>query len=1364
MIAANQYCLTWEHFEDINPNKRDAFENLCRSLFYRTLVADNSILHSNPNHPGVEVAPVLSKDGKSWISFQAKFFDGEIGYSQIKSSMETTINKYCGKLDIVYLYCNKDITTTSQPYERIEKLVNDAGIKIIPITGQSILDDAMDYPNVLARYFGLDFLDEEWFDANLSASLSILGKRYNSLFDVDTSVKKKMSIFLKEQEGIDLINEKKREILDELKELRWRCDGEYKDIIKKFTLDIERIQDISQEDYMPALDWADAFLDENRCILNDLNKIEKEKSEKLDSEKVGSEKYNAIRNELYVIGRLKCISEKLRLSEVERRMITNRVMVLSGEMGSGKSQLLATSAKRLMDDGRMSLLILGQTLISDDSVDAQIISGLEGINPNETLESVIAVLDECAYLSKKYSVVFIDAINETRNKEIWKNGINRLLRMFEKYNNVLLVISLRNGFETLTFSEEVLENIKKGKIASLVHYGLDKETPKGVFDFISHYGIPVSPEYYLQYEMSNPLFLMWFCQNYNGEDQEIELLIKRVIKKADEEASKEAGSNEPLGMLMDLLWEFVEASVDDTVTRKIILGFKTWELYGVTNKIAYLKAVERAGVLTTYVRKGDEIYYVGYNLLEEYIHASWIVNRFGDEKEIKDYCINSLLAIDSDGNITRYENKSIFIMTSVLYANKFGELFFDVIEKIKDSWDREQITDEYIRTFTWRKTNLSLDQFVEAINKYKVSVDVVWQIFIENATKEKSVFNSFGLSELLGKYELNKRDYLWTTSINELTEDDRIVSLAYYLESGAEFSGLSDNKAYLLLVLFSWMLSSSNRVLRDRISKSMIEVLKDKFNLCIMLFERFKDVNDPYIIQRLLGIIFGAIMKRTDAFAEEYESLAITIYENIFLQEKVYPDILLRDYARLIIERFIYEFPRKADMIQIDRARPPYKSEEIPTVEPVDYDNKKYHDSGLWRLLFSMKFDLKVNGVGMYGDFGRYIFQSALNHFVGVDEQNIYYYALDYILNEIGYSNDLFGEYDTNHADFDRHHVRRIERIGKKYEWIAFYNILARLSDSNNVTEWSWNDKQGKPYSGAWNPYVRDFDPTLNQRYIFDNAIFPILIHEDDNESAFLDMNCSDEDIERWIIEDDAIYSEFPDKLIITDADGTEWVSMYRYKEKQKKVMGEDEFPMSFSKGEQHIWVMLSLHITNEENHNVTLEDLQTSNYAKQSSNMRDCYSIYNREYAWSPGYISEFEDNEDEADENIARTSVVNFSWGKEYDASQDEGTSLLMPYGDIIRAMNLYQKEVDGAFYCDDELVAFDTKIIGSERGELLIRRDVLNEYLKKKKLKAFWVVEGEKQYFCGMHNQKWQRREGYFIYDTKKINGEILIVPNI
>ena len=228
MIYANQYKLTWSHFDDINSDKRIAFENLCRSLFCRKYADKYEVVHSNPNHPGVEVSPVHSQDGAELISFQAKYFDGNVGYDQIKTSIKIAVEHYGGKLDKIYLYCNKDVTTTTKLYIDIEKILMDAGIDLVPITGQSILDEALEFPSILACYFGLDKLDKSWFELNLKLSLDNLGRRYNNKFNIDTDAKRKMAIFLNNAEGISFLNRKKAGVVESLKDIRWRCDGNYK--------------------------------------------------------------------------------------------------------------------------------------------------------------------------------------------------------------------------------------------------------------------------------------------------------------------------------------------------------------------------------------------------------------------------------------------------------------------------------------------------------------------------------------------------------------------------------------------------------------------------------------------------------------------------------------------------------------------------------------------------------------------------------------------------------------------------------------------------------------------------------------------------------------------------------------------------------------------------------------------------------------------------------------------------------------------------------------------------------------------------------------------------------------------------------
>ena len=61
---------------------------------------------------------------------------------------------------------------------------------------------------------------------------------------------------------------------------------------------------------------------------------------------------------------------------------------------------------------------------------------------------------------------------------------------------------------------------------------------------------------------------------------------------------------------------------------------------------------------------------------------------------------------------------------------------------------------------------------------------------------------------------------------------------------------------------------------------------------------------------------------------------------------------------------------------------------------------------------------------------------------------------------------------------YGRSRENSIERIGKKYQWITMYHILALVADNYEYKE-EYSDLEISGYKGTWRPYVRDFDPTL---------------------------------------------------------------------------------------------------------------------------------------------------------------------------------------------------------------------------------------------------------------------------------------------
>ena len=155
--------ITWECFAYVNAsNKPAAFESMCRLLFKHQFVSEAQIIHANPNNAGIECEPIVRiSDGKR-ISFQSKFFENSIGYSQIKDSMDKAATQYAGQIDIIYLYCNKSITIKSSAYTAIVDALKQNSIEIIPVCNEAVLSDLLiaeqhkeTIQNIIKQYFYL---------------------------------------------------------------------------------------------------------------------------------------------------------------------------------------------------------------------------------------------------------------------------------------------------------------------------------------------------------------------------------------------------------------------------------------------------------------------------------------------------------------------------------------------------------------------------------------------------------------------------------------------------------------------------------------------------------------------------------------------------------------------------------------------------------------------------------------------------------------------------------------------------------------------------------------------------------------------------------------------------------------------------------------------------------------------------------------------------------------------------------------------------------------------------------------------------------------------------------------------------------
>ena len=377
MLRNNVPSVTWAQFELCNSDPQTAIENMCRILFNNFFFGGKAILHSDHNNPGIEVLPQKNEESGLRISFQAKYFTS-LDYQQIRHSAEMAIKYYKGDLDIIYLYCNKDVTTTSQAYRGIIDLLEKNGIALIPITNQTILDQALLNDTIAWYYFDSHNLSNEWFSQNLKDSLSALGPRYNSGFNVTTHSDEYINLFMHSASAAVQINQRKTNILSNLRGNCWKC-SKCEGIIKRIRNAIESLADITPESIQDCLTWNNVLSEKCESEFSKIQEIiaEKEKASDIAREMKDFEKVGRLRADIQDLKELLKVPEKVSLIARERLILQKKVLIVLGDAGSGKSQLFANAANNAFMLGIPTILLLGHTFLTKDSISIQIPTQLQ---------------------------------------------------------------------------------------------------------------------------------------------------------------------------------------------------------------------------------------------------------------------------------------------------------------------------------------------------------------------------------------------------------------------------------------------------------------------------------------------------------------------------------------------------------------------------------------------------------------------------------------------------------------------------------------------------------------------------------------------------------------------------------------------------------------------------------------------------------------------------------------------------------------------------------------------------------------------------------------------------------------------------
>lgn len=985
----------------------------------------------------------------------------------------------------------------------------------------------------------------------------------------------------------------------------------------------------------------------------------------------------------------------------------HHTIIITGFAGIGKSHLIGDIIAHRKIKHEPSILLLGQHFTTATDPLSQI-KDLLDIRCRK--ERLLQQLNNYGKRNGKPVVIFIDAINEGAGDELWNNFLTDLITELNKHKYLRLVISFRisnrkNWFYDLAHDPNNAVYHHKG------FKGHEREACEYIF---TSFGLdqPLWPVY--GEEFSNPLFLIKYCRNHERSGlplvfEDFWTTIKQYCVATNHELSNKFGYNEAQDLVTGAMRAVAELMVNSNSRWR--LEYET-VMAKLTNVAQYTRQPKEffdllidEGLLRTeqykgkayvsygYERIGD--YFIAENLVNTTISDKWLAPQWGDLDEALSVIVPSLKQVE-------------------------------LIELVKKD-DREQAFHSFINSAAWRDSFCDKGHdMIEYLNSIK-DYHSLFNLILSRPFRSDNYANGESLYNLLWNISMAKRDEIWTIYISE--EWDKGKLLMNLARWGCEAAGdtiesLSDNIAKACTETLIWSFSSTWRTLRDTATHALVNILAKHNSLILPILKKFNGINDPYIDERLWCSVYGAILLMEDPRVAC--SVAEWVYQNIFVTRQVAENILVRDYTRNIV---VYA-QTKGLVIDIDRKliNVPFTNGSLPKIlsykdieakydrdwqTVAENERKEYLSQNA--ILSSMATEHSLR-TSMYGDFGRYVFQSNIDDF-GEDVELMSNWGIQMIFEEYGYNAKIFSNFDYSVSNHDRSHAI-IERIGKKYQWIAMYRIMARLMD--RYPENNWEEEWSDPIRNA-----RNIDPTIypGRKALHKNSKY---------EGPKYNITKPENDI-KWL----KAWKSMPkmkEHLIYRDGDGTEWINLFSY----NTIIHR---PNNNKSLKRDLWTFIQAYITEKDNlaticKNINKYGIQGRSFHEN----REVYGIFSREFFWSDVYNEAIrEDNyckipfsigHMEFDNILIEPAYLQYQLSSDSDSSFDDSISMLIPNECLYNGLCLHYSKEDGVWVNEyDEIIVLDNSVYSNGHRALLVRKDVLQKYLNQNNKCIFWPILNER-----------------------------------
>lgn len=773
------------------------------------------------------------------------------------------------------------------------------------------------------------------------------------------------------------------------------------------------------------------------------------------------------------------------LNSKSSALLQKNTLLLLGGWGMGKTHSLCDLTRRRMARRLPTLLCLAQHL-PDGMHPLTALCQATDLAP--TGAALLTGLNRMGRHAGGRALLIVDAINEGDRRE-WRRALLGLAQELRRYPNVGLILSCRQPFE-----EHIVGRRAAAQLVTLHHQGFGEIEFDAQLSFFQHYDIPAPQVPLMTPEYSRPLFLQLLCRaiahlSRSGKHWQLKSF-----------ASGQKGMTFLLEYFAKQVGAPIEAAfgVPGATCWRILKGdavIRGGPLIGIAPLMAeqlrdYISWDECLGAIEPYVQ-GPRRRQTARRLARRMLVDGLLIEdgqreviRFPYQRFADHIIARSLLQyLNTTSALTIrrsfYRNRPLGRVFELApgqmsfqrpgFASAImlefpervrGHVPDDAVELVfylpRSRRLLEPFKSAFLEGLPWR----SAEHFTTETHRIIASLldgyagrtrNETMEVLIGLATRPGHPCDAARLHRYVSGMTMPDRDLSWTEFIRQADDSSTIFKVVEWVERNAT-TGLGADAARITTTLLSLFLTSTQRSFRDRVTRALFLIgLKQPDTLFTQALSSLT-FNDAYMAERLLAASYGVAMALWADPAGATMRAALGPFVRELVGELFLPGsscatrhVLVRDYALGLITlgRRIdgNTIPRR----QVRYLRPPFAHlpEQLPAPEALTDQQREETEPAL-----HMNFDNYTLG-HLIPDRQNYDsqnpeYQLARNRILGRMSQ------LGYSYSRFKHVDDLIGQYNWNRD----HDPSKTDRYGKKYSWIAYFELYGLRQDRDQIRHW----------------------------------------------------------------------------------------------------------------------------------------------------------------------------------------------------------------------------------------------------------------------------------------------------------------------